>query len=164
MKNFLFSILSGVLFVSCVATLTLPPNEVKMMTTKQIEADYNLVFASALSLLLSEGYLISNTDKETGIINASKQVDNQNAEMQRFLLGAAQEASTAQVSFFIQGLNANLTEVKLILYKGSVHSSLAGLGILNTTTKNSMVQKPEVYGAWFNNLKAEVERRRALLQ
>ena len=56
-----------------------------MMTTKQLDADYNMVFSSAISLLQSEGFLISNTDKETGLINAYKQIDNKYATLNKFL-------------------------------------------------------------------------------
>ena len=102
----------------------LSPAEIKLMTTKQFEADYNLVFGSAISLLQSEGFLINSTDKESGLITASKQIDNKNADWQMALLGSATEASTSQASFFIQPLNDNLTEVKFTLYEGSVTSTL----------------------------------------
>lgn len=158
-------LLCGFMLFSCgTAVKTLNPTEIKMMTTKQMEADYDMVFASAISLLQSEGFLVTSTDKETGLINASKQVDNKNAELHKLLLGAAKEASTSQVSFFIQGFNKDLTEVKLTIYEGSINSSISGFGIENKSTKNSMVQDATIYTTWFNNLRAEIERRKALMQ
>lgn len=136
----------------------LSPAEIKLMTTKQFEADYNLVFGSAISLLQSEGFLINSTDKESGLITASKQIDNKNADWQMALLGSATEASTSQASFFIQPLNDNLTEVKFTLYEGSVQFSKS------TRNKNSMVEDPTIYANWFNNLRSEIERRKALMQ
>lgn len=133
------------------------------MTTKQFEADYNLVFGSAISLLQSEGFLINSTDKESGLITASKQIDNKNADWQMALLGSATEASTSQASFFIQPLNDNLTEVKFTLYEGSVTSTLNQFS-KSTRNKNSMVEDPTIYANWFNNLRSEIERRKALMQ
>ncbi|HIY49623.1 MAG TPA: hypothetical protein H9834_07380 [Candidatus Barnesiella excrementavium] len=133
------------------------------MTTKQFEADYNLVFSSAISLLQSEGFLINSTDKESGLITASKQIDNKNADWQMALLGSATEASTSQASFFIQPLNDSLTEVKFTLYEGSVTSTLSQFS-KNTRNKNSMVEDPTIYANWFNNLRSEIERRKALMQ
>ena len=133
------------------------------MTTKQFEADYNLVFGSAISLLQSEGFLINSTDKESGLITASKQIDNKNADWQIALLGSATEASTSQASFFIQPLNDNLTEVKFTLYEGSVTSTLNQFS-KSTRNKNSMVEDPTIYANWFNNLRSEIERRKALMQ
>ena len=164
MKKFFILLFCSSLFLSCGTTVkTLNPAEIKMMTTKQMEADYDMVFTSVISLLQSEGFLISSTDKETGLINAFKQVDNKNADLQKFLLGSAKEASTSQVSFFIQALNKELTEVKLTIYEGSINTSIGGFGIENKSTKNSMVQDAAIYTAWFNNLRAEIERRKALL-
>ena len=141
----------------------LSPAEIKLMTTKQFEADYNLVFGSAISLLQSEGFLINSTDKESGLITASKQIDNKNADWQMALLGSATEASTSQASFFIQPLNDNLTEVKFTLYEGSVTSTLNQFS-KSTRNKNSMVEDPTNYANWLNNLRSEIERRKALMQ
>ena len=140
----------------------LSPAEIKLMTTKQFEADYYLVFGSAISLLQSEGFLINSTDKESGLITASKQIDNKNADWQMALLGSATEASTSQASFFIQPLNDNLTEVKFTLYEGSVTSTLNQFS-KSTRNKNSMVEDPTIYANWFNNLRSEIERRKALM-
>ena len=79
-------------------------------------------------------------------------------------LGSAQEASTAQASFFIQPFNDNLTEVKFTLYEGSIASTLNQYSGKNTTSKNSMVEDPTIYANWFNNLLGEIERRKALMQ
>ena len=80
------------------------------------------------------------------------------------LVGTAKEASTAQLTFFIQQLNDHLTEVKMTIYEGSVTSSTGSWGIKNTSTKNNMVEDAEVYATWFNNLGAEIGRRKALLE
>lgn len=165
MKKIIIMLFCGFMFFSCGTTVrTLTPAEIKIMTTKQMEADYDMVFTSTISLLQSEGFLVSSTDKETGLINAFKQVDNKNAELHKFLWGSAIEASTSQVSVFIQGLNKELTEVKLTIYEGSINSSMGVYGVENKSTKNSMVQDATIYAAWFNNLRAEIERRKALLQ
>ena len=140
----------------------LSPAEIKLMTTKQLEVDFSLVFGPAISLLQSEGFLINSTDKESGLITASKQIDNKNADWQMALLGSATEASTSQASFFIQPLNDNLTEVKFTLYEGSVTSTLNQFS-KSTRNKNSMVEDPTIYANWFNNLRSEIERRKALM-
>lgn len=150
--------------ISCGVTQTLSSSDIKIMTTKQYEAAYDMVFLASVSLLQSEGFLVNNADKETGIINASKQVDNEKAALTKLFLGTAQEASTSQVSFFIQPLNETLTEVKLTIYEGGVYSTESSYGTWHSTSKNSMVKDANVYGMWFNNLRAEIERRKALLE
>ena len=162
MKKYLLLLLAGIILWSCGTTKQLTPSEMKIMTTRQFDSDYNMVFVSAISLLQSEGFLVSNTDKETGLINASRQIENKNAAWNRLLWGTAQEASTAEVGFFIQAMNNSLTEVKLTIYEGSINSSIGSSGEESRTTKNSLVQDAEIYNTWFNNLRAEIERRRAL--
>lgn len=104
MKRYILFLPILFILTSCgVSQKVLSPTEIKMMTTKQFEANYDLVFSSAISLLQSEGFLINNTDKTTGLITANKQIDNKNADLQMFLIGTATEASTSQASFFIQG-------------------------------------------------------------
>ena len=155
-------LLTSIMLWSCGTTKQLNPNEMKMMSTKQFESNYDTVFGSAISLLHSEGFIVSNADKESGLINATKQIDNKNAALNKFLWGVAKEASTAQIGFFIQSMNDNLTEVKLTIYEGSINSYINGFGVENKTTKNSLVQDGEIYNTWFNNLRAEIERRKAL--
>ena len=164
MKQVLFIMAIPLLLFSCGTTKSLTPNELKMMTTRQIESDYSLAFSSVISLLQSEGFLVTNTDRESGLINANKQVDNKNAAAQRFFLGTSKDASTAQISVFVQSINEGLSEVKLTIYEGSISTTNGQWGIQYKSTQNSMVQDAEVYNTWFNNLKAEIERRKALLQ
>lgn len=102
--------------------------------------------------------------KKSCHIKANKQVDNKNAAVQRFFLGSSTDATTAQVAVFIQPVNEDLSEVKLTIYEGSISTTNGQWGIQNKSTKNSMVQEAEVYNTWFNNLRAEVARRKALLQ
>ena len=162
MKRYILFLPILFILTSCgVSQKVLSPTEIKMMTTKQFEANYDLVFSSAISLLQSEGFLINNTDKTTGLITANKQIDNKNADLQMFLIGTATEAST---SLFIQALNDELTEVKFTLYEGSVSSSYNQYSGKSTTNKNSMVEDATIYANWFNNLRSEIERRKALIQ
>jgi hypothetical protein len=146
--------------ISCEATkVTKTPAEVKMMTTKQFETGKDLVFKSVISLLQSESFLVEQTDKETGLINASKRTDSK-----KF---GVQNTSTSKASFYIEEINSNLTEVKITFYDGLTQSGYynSGYGVRPyTKNKESMIYDPIIYDQWFNNLRAEIERRRALTQ
>ena len=72
MKKIFFILMAGILLAACSTSKVLTSEEIRTMTTRIIQADRDIVFTSALSLLQSEGFLINNTDKETGLINASK--------------------------------------------------------------------------------------------
>lgn len=164
MKRILF-LFSVVLFTTSCATqmVTKSPAEVKMMTTKQFESENDLVFKSVISLLQSESYIVDRADKETGLINGSKRIENKNAAMQRFLVGSSKDANTSKVMFYIEAINTDICEVKITLYEGAETSSNGYWGSVNKQNKEQMIYEPRVYQEWFSSLQAEIERRKALL-
>lgn len=138
------------------------PEEVKMMTTKQFEANKEVVFKAAISLLQSESYLLEDANKDTGLIRASKRIENKNAAVQRVLLGVSKDANTSKVSIYIEEFNNQLSEVKITLYEGSESTYNGGWGRQNKDINEAMIYEPQIYNQWFNNLRAEIERRTAL--
>lgn len=163
MRKLLPLLLTSLLIIACTTTKQLTQAEIKAMTTKQYEADYDLVFSSSVSLLQSEGYLVTNADKSSGLINASKEVQNENADLELFFLGVSNTSSNANIAIFISPINNAYTEIKLTIYEGSTRTSLGYWGSRNNTLSNKMVQKAEIYQTWFNNLRTEIERRKAIL-
>ena len=163
MKKIITCLCAVALLSSCATQMiTKSPAEVKMMTTKQFESDQDLVFKSAISLLQSESYIVDRADKETGLINASKRIENKNANMQRALWGSSKDANTSKAMFYVEGINEAVTEVKITLYEGAESSRSGYWGQVNKDTKEQMIYEPQVYQAWFQNLQAEIERRKAL--
>ena len=134
MKKITLLFLTSFLLISCGTFKRLTPEEIKAMTTTHINENYDLVFSSTVSLVQSQGFLITDADKTTGFIIASRQEDDNLAIVSKILFGSATESSTAQASFFIQKLRDDLTEVKLTLYQGYVSSDL--IGESQTETKN----------------------------
>jgi hypothetical protein len=132
------------------------------MTTKQYDEPYELVYKSAMSLFQSESFLVEQTDMQSGLIVASKRMQNKNADLNRFLWGSAKDASTARAIVMVDKLNDKLTEVKITVNEGQETSTLGGYGNINQMKKEQMVYEPQVYNKWFTSLSAEIERRKAL--
>lgn len=165
MKNLYLLIISTLLFTSCATQMvTRSPAEVRMMTTKQYEADRDLVFKSIISLLQSESYIVNQADLETGLINANKRIENKNAAAQRFWVGVSKDANTSRTMFYVDEFNSGLTEVKITLYEGSETSRNGYWGTVNKDNKEQMIYDAAVYQEWFQSLQAEIERRKALMQ
>jgi len=163
MKKIITLICVVTLLSSCATQMiTKSPAEVKMMTTKQFDSEQDLVFKSVISLLQSESYIVDRADKETGLINASKRIENKNANMQRALWGVSKDANTSKAMFYVEGINDALTEVKITLYEGAESTSNGYWGQVNKDTKEQMIYELQVYQAWFQSLQAEIERRKAL--
>ncbi|MEN5053853.1 hypothetical protein [Sphingobacterium kitahiroshimense] len=157
-------LLCVIAFLSSCATqmVTKSPTEVKMMTTKHFESGQDLLFKSIISLLQSESYIVDRADKETGLINASKRLENKNAGMQRALWGSSKDANTSKAMFYVEAVNDDVTEVKISMYEGSETSRNGYWGQVNKDNKEQMIYEPRVYQEWFHSLQAEVERRKAL--
>lgn len=161
MKKIFFILMTGFLLAACSTSKVLTSEEIRTMTTRIIQADRDIVFTSALSLLQSEGFLINNTDKETGLINASKREDASYATLSKILWGSATEAYTTNAVFLIIKLDDQLTEVKLTIYQGSINTFVDDSWSENQTEENRMVQNADVYRLWLNNLETEIMRRKS---
>ena len=151
MKTFLKIALSLILFtnLSCTSTKSLTPSEIKMMTTKQFDSNYEDVFKSAMSLLQSEQFSIEQSDLSSGLIIATKNIYKK------------KQASLTKSSIIVDKLNENLTEVKVTVYSGQQKIKSAGYSDRTRRVEN-MIEDPEYYNRWFNNLQAEISRRKAL--
>lgn len=163
MKKLLMLLCAVTVLSSCATRMvTKSPAEVKMMTTKQFDSEKDLVFKSVISLLQSESYIVERADNETGLINASKRIENKNANLQRALWGSSKDANTSKAMFYIENINEDITEVKITLYEGAESSSSGYWGNVNKDTKEQMIYDAQVYQNWFQSLQAEIERRKAL--
>ena len=143
-------LLSLIINLSCSSTKVLSPTEIKLMTTKQYEESYEMVFKSAMSLLQSEQFVIEETDFDTGLIIATKNIFQKKT------------ATLTKGSIIIDKINEDLTEVKLTIYSGEEKTRRGYYGSKNKTKIEQMIEEPEFYNKWFNKLYAEIERRKAL--
>lgn len=123
------------------------PNEIKMMTTKQYDEKYDVVFKSVMSLLQSEQFAIESADMESGLVIATKNIFNK------------RKASLTKSVIIIDKLNDELTETKITVYSGSEKTRDTGKKV----REENMIQDPAYYKKWFNNLTAEIARRKALM-
>lgn len=164
MKKLILIICITFTMSSCATQMvTKSPAEVKMMTTKQFESDQDVVFKAIISLLQSESYIVERADKETGLINASKRIENKKAASQRFWTGTSKDANTSKAMFYVEPINKTVSEVKITLYEGAETSTNGYWGTVNKQNKEQMIYEPQVYNEWFNSLQAEIERRKALM-
>ena len=151
MKTFLKIALSIILLanLSCTSTKSLSSSEIKLMTTKQFDSNYEDVFKSTMSLLQSEQFSIEQSDLASGLIVGTKNIYKK------------KQASLTKSSIIVDKLNEKLTEVKITVYAGQ-EKITSDLYSDRKRKIESMIEDPEYYNRWFNNLKAEIEKRKAL--
>lgn len=124
-------------------------SEIKAMTMKQFDNSFEDVYKSALSLLQSEQFSIEQTDINTGLIIATKNVYTK------------KRASLLKVVFMVDKLNNTLTEVKVTANAGEEKKSDNGYR-QKIKKIEGMVDDAEFYNEWFNKLQVEIARRQAL--
>lgn len=154
------------LFVLCLAFVAcgtsqkiVTPEQFQAMTQADLEAGYDTVFSSTLSVLQGQGFLISNTDKASGLISASKRIENKYNFWSDLFLGGYVKAKTAMASFLLRPLNDSHTEVKLTVYAGD-EVVLTDNNQRNLEKSSSIVKNPATYQMWFSHLRQEVDRRK----
>jgi len=123
-------------------------NEIKMITTKQYNEPYDLVFKSMMSLMHSQKFMLDDTDYLTGLIVVSKETFNR------------KKAEKYKGVILVDKINDDLTEVKLSM---NIINSKAKSSSGITITYGQMLEDVEYYSRWFNDLYAEMARRKALL-
>lgn len=65
---------------------------------------------------------MDRADKETGLINASKRMENKNADTKGALWGSSKDANTSKAMFYIESINNTVSEEKITLYEGAESS------------------------------------------
>jgi len=57
--------------IACTPEPQLSPMQVRQITTKLFDSDYETVYRACLTVLQDQGYIIKNTDMDSGLIVAS---------------------------------------------------------------------------------------------
>lgn len=92
-------------------TLQLSPQQMQMVSTRTFDADYDIVFKSALFLLASKGFIITNTDRESGSITAERKKDKGTSFWEILLTDATRRSYMTKVSLLISKMKEQGTEV-----------------------------------------------------
>ncbi|MGB9765839.1 MAG: hypothetical protein ACPLZD_10880 [Candidatus Saccharicenans sp.] len=74
---------------ACTPEPKLSPMQIRQITTKLFDSDYETVFRACLTVFQDQGYIIKNTDMDSGLIVASidKETSAGSQGFQRLLLG-----------------------------------------------------------------------------
>ena len=113
-------ILSLLILVSCTPKPKLSPMQMRQITTRMFETDYETCYRATLTVLQDQEYVIKDTDMETGHILAS--VDRQTKGGSKFLqavfLGYVSDKGTEyELSAMVDKLSETSTEIRINIEK-----------------------------------------------
>jgi len=150
-------------FVGCAIQPQLSPLQIREITTRLFDAGYENTYRSILTVLQDQGYIIKNTDMNTGLINATiDRAANAGSQVaQVFLLGyVADKGSEMDVSFMVNKISETKTEVRLNIQEARYGQSSKWSG--SSKQNVNQILDPEIYRQLFNEIQTEIKRREAM--
>jgi hypothetical protein len=161
LKNIL--ILSLLLFIGGCATTTLSPMQKRHITTKMIEGSYENVYRATLTVLQDQGYIIKNTDMDSGLIvaNADRKTSGGSRFMQALFAGYVYDkGSEIEITCMTNKLSDQTSEIRMnireVKYGQSSASGISGKQDVE------QIYDENIYHGLFNEITVEVKRREAL--
>ncbi len=156
-------VLFAIVLVGCAVGPKLSPMQMREITTQLINGAYEDTYRSALTVLQDQGYIIKNTDMESGLIMA--QVDRATSGGSQFtqalFLGyVADKGTDVEVSCVVNKISNTNTEIRINIQETNYGQS----SWLSGTSKQKVKQiyEPELYRNLFNAVELEVKRRQAI--
>jgi len=156
-KLFLFVLLSVILF-GCAAGPQLTQMQIRQLTTKMIDGTYDNVFRATMTILQDQGYVIKNTDMNSGLIvaNVDRETSGGSQFAQALFLGKVTDKNTVvEVSATVNKLNDSSQELRLNIQE----TNYSGSGGKNNIKQ---IYDEQVYQKLFNDITLEVKRREAM--
>lgn len=170
--RYIIMCMAGSLLLSCGTT---QPPIVKTNRTQIFDAKYTTVFNAAIAFLQSNAYSIELADKKTGIIKALKKTSpSLGASLGEGMISAAAStlleadeyettsANVSKMTFYIERLDVNKTEVKIGAKSGTLKDIHKLEGELPDTKEYDeyLISNDYDYSKWFNGLAIEVMNRK----
>ena len=158
----LYCLIMFPLFFGCVKP-QLSPMQKRQMTTKLFEGAYETVYRSMITVLQDQGYIINNTDMQTGLISANldKEVGTGYQIFQALAAGAVYDkGSEIALSIMTNKISASQIEVRMNIQEAKYGQT----STFSATSKKSVKQilDPEIYHNLFNQIQIEISRRQAM--
>jgi sRNA-binding regulator protein Hfq len=152
-----------VAFIQCVPSPQFSPMQKRQVTTRLFECSFENAYRATLSILQDQGYIIKNTDMDSGLILASVDRNTSTASQiaQNLLVGYAWSKGTEiEVSCVVNKLSSMSSEIRINIQEVKYGES----SWLSGTSKKSSKQiyEPSLYQNLFNQITLEIKRREAI--
>jgi len=156
-------IFSLLILISCTPKPKLSPMQVRQITTKMFESDYETCYRATLTVLQDQGYVIKNTDMETGHILASvdRQTKGGSQFLQALFTGYVSDKGTEyELSAMVDKLSETSTELRINIEKVKYGQSSKFSGTGKQSSKR--IYDAKLFQDLFNDIGIEIKRREAM--
>ena len=152
-----------VLIFSCQVQPKLSPMQKRQLTTRMFECEYECGYRSSLTVLQDQGYVIKNTDMDSGLILASvdRKTSGGSQVLQALAYGfVADKGTDVEVSCVVDKLNESTTEIRINIEEVKYGQSSAYSGTSKQSSKQ--IYDANMYRDLFNEIRVEIYRRQAM--
>ncbi len=165
MKKFILGV-SLLFMMGCASTPpqpTLSPMQIRQMSTKEFNGNYKQVMKSTIVVLQDQGYIIQNTDFNTGLIFAEKDVEKEATSQEawdRILIGHAAKVTKGakiKVTATVDERSSVVSEVRFNAQQVDIKGNTFG----DSMGSPVAIQDPIVYKSLFDQITVELERTKA---
>ena len=144
--------------VNCASETKLSPMQKRHITSRVYDSDYETVYRATLTVLQDQGYIIKNTDMNSGLIVAT--VDRESSGLSQFLQELFTEhihdkGTLIEISCMADKISENSTELRINIQE----TKYASGGFKKDVDR---IYDEEVYQQIFNEIAVEVKRREAI--
>jgi|YelNatPaOPRAMG01_1025707.scaffolds.fasta_scaffold94515_3 hypothetical protein len=149
--------------IACTPEPQLSPMQVRQITTKLFDGDYETVYRACLTVLQDQGYIIKNTDMDSGLIVASitKETSAGSQAFQALMLGyVPNKGKEYDLSCMVNKLSEKSTEIRLNIHETKYGQTSKWSGSSELGAKQIYDEK--LFRALFNEIEVEVKRREAM--
>jgi len=156
-------IFSLLILVSCAPTPKLSPMQIRQVTTRMYETDYETCYRATLTVLQDQGYIIKDTDMESGHILArvDRQTKGGSQFAQALLFGYVSDKGTEyELSAMVDKLSETATEIRINIEKVKYGQSSVFSGTSKQSSKR--IYDAKLFQDLFNDIGIEIKRREAI--
>ena len=156
-------IFSLLILVSCAPTPKLSPMQIRQITMRMFEADYETCYRATLTVLQDQEYIIKDTDMETGHILArvDRQTKGGSQFVQALFLGYVSDKGTEyELSAMVDKLSETSTEIRINIERVKYGQSSKYSGTTKQGSKR--IYDVKLFQDLFNDISIEIKRREAM--
>ena len=147
-----------ILFFAGYGTSKTPPlnqEDIQAITTRVYDENFDLVYKSILSAITNEGYLITNTDYQAGVIAAESSETKGVSFVESLIADVTRTNHNYKVSIFVYKLNEQQTKVQFTLFHYVTNNYDNGR---DNTTSGGRTLVASQYRNWFSRVADEIEK------
>ncbi len=164
MKKWLLALIIslGVFMVGCSnAAPQLSQMQIREMTTKEIGANFKTTFKATMSVLQDQGYIVENTDFNSGLIVAEKELNKETTTgdvlMVLFVDSGHRRSGKVKVSATVTEITKDTTKLRINIQEKHIRKKSFGSDYEDIVN----IQNKEVYDSLFHQIMTEAERMKA---